>query len=109
MKGDLELSLRLHVLSDKLWGKLREKFPEKSILFEVVKVVEELGELADLALRLYRRQRQQKRISERELKAKMKEEISDVIITLVIIAKDLDIDIWKALEERMLEEIERPL
>lgn len=103
------MELKLKVLSDQLYGKLREKFPEKNAIVEVVKVMEELGEVADLALRIYGRQREQKEMLKEELRRKMCDEISDVIITLIMMAKDLDIDIWKALEERMLTEIERLL
>jgi len=100
--------MRLAVLSEELWRKLREKFPEKSMIVEVVKVMEELGEVADLALRVHKRQRKRKLISDEELRKRIKEEISDVIITLVMMAKDMDIKIWEALEERMTEELNRP-
>jgi len=101
--------MRLEALSEELWRKLREKFPEKSMVVEVVKVMEELGEVADLALRVHKRQRKRKLIPDEELRKRIKEEISDVIITLVMMAKDMDIKIWEALEERMTEELNLPL
>lgn len=100
----------LEVLSDELWQKLRKKFPERNILVEVVKVMEELGELADLTLRVSRRQRDQKMTELKgDLKVKIGDEISDIIITLVILGKDLNIDVWKMLEKKMIEERDRPL
>jgi len=101
--------MRFEALSEELWRKLREKFREKSMVVEVVKVMEELGEVADLALRVHKRQREGKQLSDEQLRKRIKEEISDVIITLVIMAKDMDIQIWEALEERMREELNRPL
>jgi len=101
--------MRLEALSEELWRKLREKFPEKSMVVETVKVMEELGEVADLALRVHKRQRKRKLLSDEELRKRIKEEISDVIITLVMMAKDMDIKIWEALEERMTEELNLPL
>lgn len=103
------MSLSVEDLSNKLWKKRREKFPERTILDEMLKVMEELGRVADSALRMHRRARQQKVALENELRAEMKDKISDVMITLITIAKDLDIDIWKALKERMVKEIERHL
>ena len=105
-----KLKSKFEVLSDELWAKLRKKFPEKNVLVEVIKVMEELGELADLTLRMNRRQRGQKmKEIEEDLKTKMGDEISDVMITLIIMAKDLEIDIWKMLAEKMLRERNRPL
>ena len=101
--------MKLKVSSDSLWRKLGGRFPERSVVVEVAKALEELGEVADLALRIHGRQRQQETMPEEELRKRMEKEISDVIITLVMMAKDLGIDIWEALEERMLAEIERPL
>lgn len=100
----------LEVLSDELWQKLRKKFPERNILVEVVKVMEELGELADLTLRVSRRQRDQKMTELKgDLKVKIGDEISDIIITLVILGKDLNIDVWEMLEKKMIKERDRPL
>ena len=100
----------LEVLSDELWQKLRNKFPEPNILVEVVKATEELGELADLALRISKQQRDQKMARLKgDWKVKVGDEISDIIITLVILGKDLNIDVWKMLEKKMIEERDRPL
>lgn len=100
----------LEVLSDELWQKLRNKFPEPNILVEVVKATEELGELADLALRISKQQRDQKMATPKgDWKVKVGDEISDIIITLVILGKDLNIDVWKMLEKKMIKERDRPL
>ena len=104
------MSDTLQFLSDDLWQKLRNKFPERNILVEVVKVMEELGELADLTLGITRRQRGQKMLAlEGDLKTKIGHEFSDIIISLVILGKDLNIDVWKMLEEKMIRERDRPL
>ena len=72
--------------------------------------MEELGELAGLTLRMTRRQREQKmKETENDLKTKMGDEVSDIMITLIIMAKDLEIDIWRMLEEKMVRERNRPL
>ena len=100
----------LEVLSDELWQKLRKKFPEKNVLVEVVKVMEELGELADLTLRISRQQRDQKMAALKgDWQVKIGDEISDIIITLVILGKDLNMDVWKMLEKKMIKERDRPL
>jgi uncharacterized transporter YbjL len=72
----------LEVLSDELWQKLRNKFPEPNILVEVVKATEELGELADLALRISKQQRDRKMATPKDdWKVKVGDEISDIIIS----------------------------
>jgi NTP pyrophosphatase (non-canonical NTP hydrolase) len=100
----------LEVLSDEPWQKLRKKFPETNVLVEVVKVMEELGELADLTLRINRQQRDQKIVALKgDLRVKIGDEISDIIMTLVILGKDLNMDVWKMLEKKMIKERDRPL
>jgi NTP pyrophosphatase (non-canonical NTP hydrolase) len=110
LQAGFVLRSTFEVLSDELWQKLRKKFPERDVLVEIVKVVEELGELADLTLRINRKQREQKiAVLSGDLRTKIGNEISDVIITLVILGKDLNIDVWKMLEEKMTRERDRPL
>ena len=94
-------------LSEELFQELKKRVPELKLTAGVVKVLEELGEVADIALRIEGVQRKVKHLPEAELKEKLAKEICDTIIPLIIIAKAEGIDIFPKLEEVMKQEIER--
>ncbi len=72
---------------------------EKQILGQTVKLTEELGELCNEILAHNSLQRKQK--LEIHNKENLPEEFADVIITALILAKTLDVDIIKALEKKI--------
>ncbi len=72
---------------------------EKRILARTVKLTEELGELCDEVLSHSSLQRKQK-LSEHN-KDNLPEEFADVIITALLLAKSMDIDVEKALEKKV--------
>jgi NTP pyrophosphatase (non-canonical NTP hydrolase) len=92
----------------KRFGEIKDQ--EKLILSSTVKIMEELGELSELVLK--KRQRQDKiNFSERKdvLVQKnishhdeaLEDEFADVIISTAMLAHDMDIDIEKALKNKM--------
>ena len=77
---------------------------EKRILARTVKLTEELGELCDEVLSYNSLQRQDK-LNNRE-EENLSKEFADVVITTFLLAKAMDIDIEKALGEK-IEEIKK--
>jgi NTP pyrophosphatase (non-canonical NTP hydrolase) len=72
---------------------------EEVILARTVKLGEEFGELCEMVLAYNSLQRKQKlNIHDRE---NLPEEFADVIITTLLLAETMNIDIEKALEEKM--------
>lgn len=82
---------------------LRKKYGiedrQKEILARTVKIMEELGELSEKVLSF--NSFQVKRKLDNFDKEDLPEEFADVIFTTLILAKSMDIDIRKALEDKM--------
>ena len=72
---------------------------EKRVLARTVKLTEELGELCDEVLAYNSLQRKQK--LDNHDKENLPEEFADVIITTLLLAKAMDVDIEKALENKI--------
>lgn len=72
---------------------------EKRILARTVKLTEELGELCDEVLAFNSLQRKQK--LDNHDKGNLPEEFADVIITALLLAKAMNVDIEKALEKKV--------
>ena len=72
---------------------------DKIILAQTVKLTEELGELCSEVLAHKSLQRKQK--LENHDKENIQEEFADVIITAMLLAKAMNIDIEKALENKI--------
>ena len=72
---------------------------EKRILARTVKLTEELGELCDEILAHNSIQRKQK--LDNHNKDNLSEEFADVIITTLLLAKAMNVDIEKALERKI--------
>ena len=72
---------------------------EKRILARTVKLTEELGELCNEVLAHNSLQRKQK--LDNYDKENLSEEFADVIITTLLLAKAMNIDIEKALEKKI--------
>ena len=72
---------------------------EKRILARTVKLTEELGELCNEVLAHNSLQRKQK--LDNHDKENLLEEFADVIITTLLLAKALNVDIKKALEKKI--------
>ena len=83
--------------SEKYYGHRLDK--EKRVLARTVKLTEELGELASEVLAHYCLQRKQKLA--KRCKDDLPEEFADVIITALLLAKAIDINIESALEKKM--------
>ncbi|MBI2459286.1 MAG: hypothetical protein HYV53_01900 [Parcubacteria group bacterium] len=71
----------------------------KRILARTVKLTEELGELCDEVLAYNSLQRKQK--LDNHDKKNLPEEFADVIITALLLAKAMKVDIEKALEKKI--------
>lgn len=77
--------------------------PEEQITYnKVVKIMEELGELSDIVLKSYKKQRTTK-LAEKD--TTIEQEIADVLIVTLLLAKHLKIDSEKAILEK-IEKIE---
>jgi NTP pyrophosphatase (non-canonical NTP hydrolase) len=72
---------------------------EKRILARTVKLSEELGELCNAILATHSMQRKEKLANHN--RKNLSEEFADVIITTLLLAKSMDINIEKALEEKV--------
>lgn len=70
---------------------------EKRILARTVKLQEEMGELCEEILKNLSLQRKEKLKS----KGKLNEEFADVLITLLLLAKAVDVDVEDALEKKI--------
>jgi NTP pyrophosphatase (non-canonical NTP hydrolase) len=83
--------------------RIRKRYPkldkEKLILAQTVKINEELGELYNEVLNHCSLQRKEK--LDNTDKRAIEEEFSDVLITTLLLAKRMDVDIEKALEEKI--------
>jgi NTP pyrophosphatase (non-canonical NTP hydrolase) len=84
--------------------RLREYFgsypdEEKRILARTVKLTEELGELCDEVLSYNSMQRQDK--LDKHDAANLPEEFADVVITTLLLAEIMKVDIEKALEQKI--------
>lgn len=72
---------------------------EKRILARTVKLNEEVGELCNEVLGFIKAQRREK--LEQFDNSSLSGEFADVIITTLLLAKSMDIDVKKALEEKI--------
>jgi NTP pyrophosphatase (non-canonical NTP hydrolase) len=83
--------------------RLRKKFSkedeEKRILARMVKVTEEVGELADEVLGYNSMQRKEK--LDKHEKDNLSDEFADVVITTFLLAEIMKVDIEKALEHKI--------
>ena len=81
--------------------RLRKKYPiggeDKHILGRMVKITEEVGELADEVLGFNSLQRKQK--LDKRNKEELFHEFADVIITVYLLAETMKVDIGEALEK----------
>jgi NTP pyrophosphatase (non-canonical NTP hydrolase) len=84
-------------------GRLKKRYlnldKEKMILAQTVKINEELGELCNEILKHCSLQRKEK--LDNMDKKDIEEEFSDVLITTLLLAKSMDIDIENALKEKI--------
>ncbi|HLC77636.1 MAG TPA: hypothetical protein VJH92_00745 [Candidatus Nanoarchaeia archaeon] len=86
--------------------RLKEKFghyadEEKRTLARTVKVGEEYGELCDEILSRMSLQRKEK-LSKKD-KENLEKEFTDVIISTLLLAKNIDVDVAKAIENKIIE------
>ena len=83
--------------------RLRKYYPnideDKIILAQTVKISEELGELCSEVLAHNSLQRKEKLENYNE--ANIQEEFADVIITTLLLAKSMNIDVEKVLEKKI--------
>ncbi len=89
-------------------GRLQERFPNihgrERVLARAVKLSEELGELCSEVLASGGDQRKEKLAHHNKLT--LQNEFADVIITTLLLAQSLDVDIQQALEQK-IEEINK--
>jgi NTP pyrophosphatase (non-canonical NTP hydrolase) len=87
----------------KISQKLDHYYPmedkEKRIFARVTKMVEEFGELAEVALAKANLQRESKNLT--NIEQKIEDEFADVFGTLMLLGLELNVDIEKAIENRV--------
>ena len=98
---ELKDLLKLIDIEDERLKKYYGSYPdqEKRILARTVKLTEELGELCNEVLAHNSMQRKQK--LDNHDKDNLPEEFADVIITTLLLAKAMNVDIEKALERKV--------
>jgi len=105
------MMIKMNELIEELWKEMKSKVKDKSekefSVLQVLKGMEELGEIADLILRDYGAKRKHKDISKKEIKRRLGEEIADVMLVLLLLSKNKNIDIDKHLKDKIKIEIER--
>ncbi len=99
---DLKKLLQFIATEDERLKKYYGSYPdqEKRILARTVKLSEELGELCDEVLSFNAMQRKTK--LENHNGENLSEEFVDVLITTLLLAKAMDVDIEKALKNKIV-------
>jgi len=95
-----DLTIFINEYSQKLeskFGKYEDK--EKLILSSTVKLSEELGELCDEVLTFNSRQRKEK--LDNHTTENLPAEFADVILAVFMLAKDMDINLDEAVQNKM--------
>ena len=72
---------------------------EKRTLFRTIKLMEEIGELCEEILGFNATQRKEK--IRKKNKEKLSEELADVLIVALLLAENLEIDAFKAVEKKI--------
>lgn len=96
MKELLEFVRRV---SERLTKGNPESTEAERVFARMVKLTEEVGELADEVLASQSDQRREK--LDRKEKDALPDEIADVIITTLMLARSLDVDVERALERKI--------
>ena len=103
----------LDSLIEELWKEIEVKVKMKNNIsdetftaLQALKAIEELGEIADMVLRIWHTRKDKKILAE-DVKKNLGKEIADTIIALFTLAKSQNIDISKELENKINLEIER--
>jgi NTP pyrophosphatase (non-canonical NTP hydrolase) len=88
-----------------LFSLFNEKASEKHPVFQAAKIAKETGEAINLVFKLVGFRREKCDIE--EIRAKLGDELADVVITTYTCARVCGIDLWKAVERKLDMEIER--
>ena len=84
-------------LHNRFMQKAESPLPREMAYGRMVKVTEEVGELADAILSSFKRQRPDKADTACELGAEM----ADVILAVTVLARGMNVDIEEALRQKM--------
>lgn len=83
--------------------KYQEKYKvEIDVGFAILKLTEEVGELAEAYLIYEKKSRPEKFVSEEEAKNKVAKEIADVVGVAIILASLLNVDLEKAIDKKWI-------
>lgn len=104
---EIEELLKFSKIERKRRQNLFGKTNEEMIMIDAIKLSEEVGELMDEFLKHEGLQRKEKLRPKEETKKEVAKEFADVILTAVIMADRMNIDIEKALEEKIKIVLER--
>ncbi len=82
-----------------------DRAPEKHPVFQAAKIAEETGEATNLVFKLagFRRESH----DSNEIRESLGEELADIVITTFVCARVCQVDLWKAIERKLDNEIER--
>ena len=90
---------------ERLFKIFSEKCSEKHPVFQAAKIAEETGEAINLVFKLVGFRRESYDVE--EIKAKLSDELADVVITTYVCSRICGVDLWKAVERKLDMEIER--
>jgi len=90
---------------ERLYELFNEKASEKHPVFQAAKIAEETGEAINLVFKLMGFRRES--YDTESVRNKLAGELADVWITTFVCAKVCQIDLWKAVEEKVEAEIRR--
>jgi len=88
-----------------LFKLFNEKASEKHPVFQAAKIAEETGEAINLVFKLVGFRREKYDVE--EIRARLGDELADVVITTYTCVRVCGVDLWKAVERKLDMEIER--
>jgi len=97
----ISLTTNLRDLSDKLWKKIKQDNPDRKVSQAIMDVMIHISKIAELNpepdwLK------EPRETSEKDRVDSIRQHIAKAIILLLIISKDLEVDVWEALNEEIL-------
>ena len=90
---------------ESMYRLFNEKVPVRHPVFQAAKIAEEVGEAIKLVFKLVGFRREEYDVE--EVRETLGEELSDVVITAFVCAKECGVDLWDALDRKLDVEIGR--
>lgn len=94
-----DLLLEYRSISDTLDAQFPMSDTQKRVFARITKMIEELGELAEVSLASADLQRESKKLT--DVQVKIEDEFADVVGTLMMVGIALDVDIETAIKRKL--------